>query len=135
MTSYSDNAYDITNLFCCFENFLAYTLFLPSFIVVRHQMVELNWGASPLPLSIIGVSWTLSKIGLKYICTKTMVTCLAALNITSQPVKVTGRLPLMPAFMLTAFFTSDSFILIVTLIHGFHLILIIKVCFKKSFVT
>ena len=29
MMSYSDNAYDVTN-FCCFEKFLAYTLFLPS---------------------------------------------------------------------------------------------------------
>ena len=42
MTSYSDNAYEVT--FCCFEKFLAYTLFLPSFIVVRHQMAELNQG-------------------------------------------------------------------------------------------
>ena len=50
MTSYSDNAYDITDLFCCFEKFLAYTLFLPSFIVVRHQMVELNRGAFLPPL-------------------------------------------------------------------------------------
>ena len=45
MVSYSDNAYDVTNFCCCcFEQFLAYTLFLPSFIVVRHQKVELNWG-------------------------------------------------------------------------------------------
>ena len=43
MTSYSDNAYDITNFFV-----VSYTLLLPRFIVVRHQMVELNWGASPL---------------------------------------------------------------------------------------
>ena len=41
MTSYSDNAYDVTN-FCCFEKFLAFALFPPSFIVVRHQMAELN---------------------------------------------------------------------------------------------
>ena len=41
MTSYSDNANDITDLFCCFEKFLACTLLLPSFIVVRHHMV---WG-------------------------------------------------------------------------------------------
>ena len=70
MTSYSDNAYDITNLFCCFEKFLAYTHFLPSFIVLRQQMVELNWrgggGGGFWPhLSIIGVYQTLSKIGLK----------------------------------------------------------------------
>ena len=66
MTSYSDNANDITNLFCCFEKFLAYTLFLTSFIVVRHQMVELNWGGGFFaPPSVLGVSRTLSKIGLK----------------------------------------------------------------------
>ena len=41
MISYSDNAYDVTNLFGCFEKFLADTVFLPSFIVVRHQMAEL----------------------------------------------------------------------------------------------
>ena len=28
--------------FCCFEKFLAYTLFLPSFIVVKRQMAELD---------------------------------------------------------------------------------------------
>ena len=43
MTSYSDNAYDVTN-FCSFEKFLAYTLFPTSFIVVKHEMAELNWG-------------------------------------------------------------------------------------------
>ena len=32
-------------ILCCFEKFLAYTLFLPSFIAVRRQMAELNWGA------------------------------------------------------------------------------------------
>ena len=36
MTSQSDNAYDITGFFGCFEKFLTYTTFLPSFIVVRH---------------------------------------------------------------------------------------------------
>ena len=57
MTSYSNNAYDITTLFCCFEKFLAYTLFLPNFIVVRHQMVELNQGAflPPPPIHIRGI--------------------------------------------------------------------------------
>ena len=47
-----------------------------------------------------------------------MVPCFVALNIASYPVKVTGLLPFMAAFMLTAFFTSDSFVLIVTLILG-----------------
>ena len=62
MTSYSVLMTSL--IFCFFEKFLAYTLFLPSFIVVRHQMVELNWGAFLPPLSITGVSRTLSKIGL-----------------------------------------------------------------------
>ena len=56
----------MSQIFGCFEKFLAYTLFLPSFIVLRHQMVELNWGEGLFgPLSIIGVSRTSSKIGLK----------------------------------------------------------------------
>ena len=37
MTSYLNNAYYVL-IFWCFEKFLANTLFLPSFIVVRHQM-------------------------------------------------------------------------------------------------
>ena len=53
MTPYSDNAYDVTNSFCCFEKFLAYTLFLPGFIVVRHQMAELNWGGGGLPYPLL----------------------------------------------------------------------------------
>ena len=35
MMSYLDNAYDVTNFFGCFEKFFAYTVFLPSFIVLR----------------------------------------------------------------------------------------------------
>ena len=62
MTSYSDNAYDVTN-FWCFEKFMAYTLFLRSFIVVRPQMATLNWGLFA-PQSILGVSRTPSKIQL-----------------------------------------------------------------------
>ena len=38
MTSYSNNGYDVTNYFCCYGKFLAYTLFLPGFIVVNCQM-------------------------------------------------------------------------------------------------
>ena len=52
MTSYSD-CYDVTN-FCCFENFLGHTLFLPSFIVVKPQIAELNWGDF-LPLILNGI--------------------------------------------------------------------------------
>ena len=39
-------------IFFCFEKFLAYALFLLSFIVVRPQMAKLNWGlfATPHPL-------------------------------------------------------------------------------------
>ena len=60
-----DNAYEATNS-CCFEKFLAYTLFLPNFIVVRHQTAELNLGEGGLfcSPSIIRVSRTPSKIGL-----------------------------------------------------------------------
>ena len=62
MKSYSDSAYDVTN-YWLFEKFLAYTLFLPSFIVVGPQITELNWGVAPVHYR---VSQTLSKIGSKY---------------------------------------------------------------------
>ena len=53
-------------IFGCVEKFLTYTVFLPSFIVVRHQMAELTWGAFlPLTPSNIGCARTPSKIGLK----------------------------------------------------------------------
>ena len=55
-----------------------------------------------------------------------MVPCFAGLNIAPQPVKVTGWLLFMSVFMRTAFFTSDSFVLIVTLILGSHLIFFIR---------
>ena len=42
-------------IFCCFEKFLDYTLFLPSFIVVRHQMAELNWGGFLSPVHYRGI--------------------------------------------------------------------------------
>ena len=61
MKSYSDNAYDVT-ISCCFERFMACTLFLPSFIAVRHQMAELNVLAFlPPPPAIIGVSRTVQN--------------------------------------------------------------------------
>ena len=50
--------------FVCFEEFLAYTVFLPSSMVVIHQMAELTWGVGAF-LSNIGVAQTLSKIELK----------------------------------------------------------------------
>ena len=52
MVSYSDNAYDVTKFFACFEKFLTYTVFLPSFIVARHQMAELTLGGLPHPSKI-----------------------------------------------------------------------------------
>ena len=61
MTSYSDNAYDVANFFGCFEKILDYTVFLPSFTVVRHQMAELIWGLFA-PFQYRGSS----KIGLMY---------------------------------------------------------------------
>ena len=67
MTSYSDNAYDVT-IFFCFEKLLAYTLFLPSLIAVRRQMAELNWGGGGffvLP-SKIGLSSLRFVIALLY---------------------------------------------------------------------
>ena len=44
ITPNSNNGYDITISFCCFEKFLANTLFLPSFITVRLQRRQLDWG-------------------------------------------------------------------------------------------
>ena len=52
-------------IFCCFEKFLAYTVYLPSFIVVRHQLAELTWEGFFAPPPSIGVSWIPFKIGLK----------------------------------------------------------------------
>ena len=42
-TSYSDNSCGATNYFCFFLNFLAYSLFLVGFIVVRCQIADLEW--------------------------------------------------------------------------------------------
>ena len=53
MTSYSDNTYDVT-IFYSFEKFFSYTVFLPSFIVVKHQMAELTWGAFLPPVQYRG---------------------------------------------------------------------------------
>ena len=40
----ADNAYHLTNFLVVLKKFLAYTLFPPTFIVVRPQMAELNGG-------------------------------------------------------------------------------------------
>ena len=60
MTSYSDNVYDVTNFLGCFAKFLTYTVFLPSFIFVRHQMAELTLGG----FCHLGYAQTPSKIRL-----------------------------------------------------------------------
>ena len=49
LTSYLDNGYDDTKYFCRFEKFLCNTLFLPSFIAVRSQIAELDWGRAFYP--------------------------------------------------------------------------------------
>ena len=61
MMSYSGNAHDVTNSFCRFEKFLHFAIFLLSFIVVRRQMAELDWGGG----GFIGVSRTSAKLELK----------------------------------------------------------------------
>ena len=43
MTSYSDNAYDVTNFLLFWKDLGQYSI-STNFIVVRHQMVQLNWG-------------------------------------------------------------------------------------------
>ena len=63
--SYSDSAYDVTNFFVVLKS--SWPILLPSFIVVRPQMVELKRGsffAPPPSPSITGVSRTPSKLGL-----------------------------------------------------------------------
>ena len=63
MKSYSGSGYDVTNFLGCFETFLTYAVFLPSFIVVRHQMAELTGGkAFLLPPSNIACAPTPSII-------------------------------------------------------------------------
>ena len=42
-------------IFWWFEKFLAYTLFLRSFIVVRPQMAKLNWAFCPPPIHFRGI--------------------------------------------------------------------------------
>ena len=65
MTSHIQTVLITSLYFCRFGEFLAYILFLPSLIVVRHQMAELHWSFSPTPRNI-GVSLTPSKIELNY---------------------------------------------------------------------
>ena len=47
MTSYLNNDYDVMNYFAKFEKFLAHSISIPSFMTVRSQMSESDWGALP----------------------------------------------------------------------------------------
>ena len=51
MTSYSNNAYDVANFFVVLKSSWP-ILFLPCFIVVGHQMVELTAGGGVFASSI-----------------------------------------------------------------------------------
>ena len=73
MTSYSDNAYDVANFFY-FEKFLAHTLFLPSFNVVRPQMAELTRGGAFLltPVHYKGIPDSVQN-RIKQACTRYII--------------------------------------------------------------
>ena len=68
MTSYSDNAYDVTNFFVVFKKSWPILNSYKVSLFIRYQMAELSSGGGgggcPSP-SIIGVSRTPSKIGFK----------------------------------------------------------------------
>ena len=50
MTSYLNNGYDVMNYFAKFEEFLPHSMIIPSFLIVRSQMPELDQGFfCPLP--------------------------------------------------------------------------------------
>ena len=65
MTSYLNNGYDVMNYFAKFEKFLPHRIIIPSFMTVRSQMPELDWGAFP-PYKIDSQN-TPYKLGLKNI--------------------------------------------------------------------
>ena len=64
-TSYSDNGYNVTNCFGCFEKFLAYTYSFQVSLLSETKWQSYSGGKAFCPPSNIGVSQTLSKIGLK----------------------------------------------------------------------
>ena len=64
-TSYSDNGYNVTNCFGCFEKFLAYTYSFQVSLLSDTKWQSYSGGRAFCPPSNIGVSQTLSKIGLK----------------------------------------------------------------------
>ena len=64
-TSYLDNSYNVTNCFGCFEKFLAYTYSFQVSLLSDTKWQSYPGGRLFCPPSNIGVSQTLSKIGLK----------------------------------------------------------------------
>ena len=47
MTSYLNNGYDVMSYFAKFEKFLPHSIIIPSFMTIRSQMPELEWGGLP----------------------------------------------------------------------------------------
>ena len=68
MMSHLNNGYDIMNCFAKFEKFLPHSTIIPSFMSVRRQMPELDWGGGFLlpPPYKIGSQNTPYKSGLSY---------------------------------------------------------------------
>ena len=47
MMHYLDNGYDVMKYFAKFEKFIPHSIIVPSFMTIRSQMPELDWGLSP----------------------------------------------------------------------------------------
>ena len=47
MTSYLNSGYDVINYFAKFEEFLPKSIIISSFMIVKSQMPELDWGIPP----------------------------------------------------------------------------------------
>ena len=65
--SYFNNGYDVMNYFAKFEKFLPHSVIIPSFMTVRGQMPELDWGlfCPPPPQYKLGSQSTPYELGLK----------------------------------------------------------------------
>ena len=65
MTSYLNNGYDVIQYFAKFENFIPHSIIIPSFMTIRSQMPELDWGGAFLPPPYkIGCQNTPYKLGI-----------------------------------------------------------------------
>ena len=64
MTSYLNNGYDVMNYFAKFEKFIPNIIIIRSFMTIRSEMPELDWGLSCPPYKISSQN-TLYKLGLK----------------------------------------------------------------------